>query len=302
MTAINDAHCHFFSRSFLERLAAEADIASEDPARSVTEQAGWDPPLGAAELADRWVQELDRYGVGRAGLIASLPGDEGSVAEAVSRHPGRFVGYFMANPTTEQSLARIEKVLSRQGMRVVCLFPSMHHYSLREPQVLELFQLLQDHPGTAVFVHCGVLSVGIRQKLGLKSRFDLYFANPLHLNRAAAECPRVPVIIPHFGAGHFREALMVASVCPNVYLDTSSSNRWIRYHPGLTLEKVFEQALDVIGPDRLLFGTDSSFFPRGWQQQIYETQRQALDQIGCAAAVQEKILHGNFERLFPLEP
>ena len=35
--------------------------------------------------------------------------------------------------------------------------------------------------------------------------------------------------LPHFGAGYFREALMLADLCPNVYLDTSSSNSWMRY-------------------------------------------------------------------------
>ena len=85
------------------------------------------------------------------------------------------------------------------------------------------------------------------------------------------------MIIPHFGAGFLRETLMAADQCPNIHLDTSSSNSWIKYHPGLTLEAVFRQALEVVGPDRLIFGTDSSFFPRGWQRQIFEQQKATLD-------------------------
>jgi uncharacterized protein len=91
---------------------------------------------------------------------------------------------------------------------------------------------------------------------------------------------------------------MAADQCPNVYLDTSSSNSWIRYHPGLTLDGVFRQALEVLGPDRLLFGTDSSFFPRGWQRQIFDEQRQTLDRLGVGAEAQQKIFSGNFQRLF----
>jgi predicted TIM-barrel fold metal-dependent hydrolase len=83
-----------------------------------------------------------------------------------------------------------------------------------------------------------------------------------------------------------------------VHLDTSSSNSWIKYTPGLTLEQVFKTALDVVGPDRLLFGTDSSFFPRGWQKLIYDQQRTALNAIGVADAVQKKIFGENFARLF----
>jgi len=73
--------------------------------------------------------------------------------------------------------------------------------------------------------------------------------------------PQVNFVIPHFGAGYLKEALMVASQCSNVYLDTSSSNSWMRYS-GVDLKEVFGRALAAAGPQRLLFGTDSSYFPR----------------------------------------
>jgi predicted TIM-barrel fold metal-dependent hydrolase len=104
--------------------------------------------------------------------------------------------------------------------------------------------------------------------------------------------------VPHFGAGFLREALMLADLCANVYLDTSSSNAWLRYYPGLTLTGAVRQALDVLGPDRLLFGTDSSFFPRGWQRTIFDEQRAALTHAGVAADVQARVFAGNFDRLF----
>jgi predicted TIM-barrel fold metal-dependent hydrolase len=86
-----------------------------------------------------------------------------------------------------------------------------------------------------------------------------------------------------------------------VLIDTSSSNGWIKYHPGLTLSAVFQQALSVVGADRLLFGSDSSFFPRGWVKDVFEQQSSALDEIGATAEVREKIFSGNFDRVFPLD-
>ena len=84
----------------------------------------------------------------------------------------------------------------------------------------------------------------------------------------------------------------------NVLLDTSSSNGWIKY-VGLSLAAVFRQALAVVGPERLLFGTDSSFFPRGWVRDVYEQQSSALDEINVSADAREKIFAGNFDRVFP---
>jgi len=74
----------------------------------------------------------------------------------------------------------------------------------------------------------------------------------------------------------------------------------MKYIPGLTLETVFRHALQVAGPERLLFGTDSSFFPRGWQRPLYDTQVQALDRLGVRSADADLIFGGNFDRLFPL--
>jgi uncharacterized protein len=295
---LNDVHCHFFSPQFFAGLAAQKGLKGDDPVASVTALLDWEHPRSAVALADRWVAELDRHHVARAAVIASAPGDEGSVAEAVARHSARLVGFFMLDPTGADAEARLNRALAHPGLRCVCLFPAMHRYALSDPRVQRMVGLVAARPGCALFVHCGLLSVGVRRKLGLPGRFEIRFGNPLELQGVALEHPEVPVIVPHFGAGLFREALMLTDACPNVYLDTSSSNGWIRYTPGLTLSQVFRTALDVVGPARLLFGTDSSFFPRGWNTDVFDRQRQALDEAGIDEAARAQIMGGNFDRLF----
>jgi len=270
---ITDAHCHFFSAGFFRALGRDVpNLPPGDAAETLPAKLGWDPPGDDAALADRWIAELDRHGVSRAMLIASVPGDEGSVGTAVARHPQRFVGAFMFSPLAPDADARLERAFTELGLKTVCLFPAMHHVRLDDPAVERVFAAAERHQ-RVVFVHCGVLSVGVRKKLGLPSRFDLRLGDPLAVAAVAVRHPQVPVVIPHFGAGFFREALMAADAAPNILLDTSSSNSWIKYFPGLTLADVFTRALECVGPDRLLFGTDSSFFPRGWQQGVAEVQR-----------------------------
>lgn len=294
-----DAHCHFFSTAFFTGLARQRTAATS--VQDLCRELAWDDPGTPATLADRWVKELDAHNVRRAALIASVPGDEASVAIAVARHPSRVVGFFMLDPSSADAPERTRRALSEQQLKGVCLFPAMHHVPLHDDRTLRVVEAAAAIPGAVVFVHCGVLSVGVRRTLGLPSRFDLRLGDPLALARLAAAFPRTPFVVPHFGAGLLREALMAADVCANIHFDTSSSNSWVRYTPGLTLEAVFTSTLAVLGPARLLFGTDSTFFPRGWQKGIYEQQKAILDALGIGAADQELILGGNFERLFPLE-
>jgi predicted TIM-barrel fold metal-dependent hydrolase len=289
-----DAHVHFFSPAFFALLAAQ----SGQPVEGIGRTLGWRIPASNEDLAAAWKQALDESGVTKAALIASLPGDEDSVAAAVDLHPDRFWGFFMANPVSPDGVERVQKALAGGRMQGVCLFPAMHRYPVSDPRVRPVFKAAAAHAGTIVFVHCGVLTVGVRRKLGLASLFDMRYSNPIDLHAIALEFPRMNFVVPHFGAGYFREALMLCDLCPNVYLDTSSSNSWIRYQPErLDLKDVFRKALEVAGPRRLLFGTDSSFFPRGWHAQILQAQTQALRDLDIGADDAKLILGGNLERL-----
>ena len=90
---------------------------------------------------------------------------------------------------------------------------------------------------------------------------------------------------------------MLADLCPNIWLDTSSTNRWIIYE-NLDLRAVLRRSIDVVGEGRLLFGTDSSFFPRGWHAEIFKQQIMALYELGLNKEQAEQILCLNLERVF----
>jgi predicted TIM-barrel fold metal-dependent hydrolase len=293
---VADAHVHFFSHGFFASLAEQKGVAVDQLGPLLNWQL---PPTDPRQLADAWVHELDRRGVEKACLIASVPGDGESVVAAVGRHPGRFYGYMMVNPVAPAALAHVQTALASGHLQGLCFFPAMHRYSIQDDRVAALLELLARQPRTIAFVHCGVLSVGVRKALGLPSPFDMKFSNPIDLHAVALRYPQVHFVVPHFGAGYLREALMLCDLCPNVYLDTSSSNSWIRYEEAhLDLRNVFRRALDVAGPQRLLFGTDSSFFPRGWNAPVFETQSKALYEIGVGEEVARLVFHDNLLRLF----
>lgn len=296
--AVSDAHVHFLSHSLFTVLAGQSQTLPRETAPdAIREMLGWYPPAEPERLAEEWVRELDRHQVARAALIASVPGDEGSVAAAIRTRPDRFHGYFMLNPLAPDALARATSAFD-DGLKGICLFPAMQRFSIADERIEPLLKLAAKTKGAIVFVHCGVLSVGIRKRLGVPSPFDLRFSNPIDVHPVALRHPGVRFVIPHFGAGYLREALMVCDLCPNVYLDTSSTNGWMQYAaPPLKLTDVFRQALQVAGPQRLVFGSDSSIFPRGWHARIFAEQAEALEQIGIGSSDAQAIFGGNLERL-----
>jgi uncharacterized protein len=291
--SIGDAHAHFFSHNFYAGLARQKKVSGAEALAPLLQ---WEiPSPDATALASRWVAELDRYGVTRAALIASVPGDEQSVSAAIAAHPDRFFGYFMIDPTQPDAVDRVRAAAASPHLHCVCLFPAMHTYSIVDERLVPLLEIASDS-GLAVFVHCGALSLGIRKKLNLPSQYDLRFSNPLALHPVALHFPKIRFVVPHFGAGLLRETLMLADLCPNVFLDTSSTNHWMSYE-GLDLRTVYRRALDVVGAERLLFGSDSSFFPRGWNEEIFRQQTTALYELGIEREQAARILHTNLEAL-----
>ena len=293
---VADAHVHFFSPAFFGSLADQKNA----PVEEIGAALAWNVPESVEYLADRWIVEMNHRGVDRAVIIGSIPGDLDSVGAAVERHPSRFRSITMVNPIHAGGDTRSPRALDDGLIQGVFLFPAMHRYSLHDTHVHSLLASLSGRNGGAVvYVHCGMLSVGFRRKLGLPCPFDMRYSNPTDLHEVALEYPHIAFVIPHFGAGYFREALMLADLCPNIYLDTSSSNRWMATQSGtLALSDVFRKALEVVGPKRILFGTDSSWFPRGWTQEIFDVQVKALQAAGADAESAKAIFGGNLTGLF----
>ena len=295
-----DAHTHFFSHRFFQTYArlAQHSLPAEAPLTAVAQRLGVEiPPDDPTHLAQRWVHEMDKYGIDQLVMFTSVPGDEHSVATAVSAFPERLIGYLMLDPTQPHAADVLRDGVQRHGLAGVTLFPAMHHFHASDARVYPLYQAATEL-GIPVFVHFGVLKVSIRDKLGLPNVFDLRYSDPIDLHKAAIDFPALNFIIPHFGCGYFREALMLGAQAPNVYVDTSSSNTWLTYMPShLDLKAVFAKTLQVFGPHRMLFGTDSNVFPRGWRQDIFRQQVEILCELQATQEAAAQILGGNIARL-----
>jgi uncharacterized protein len=300
---IMDAHTHFFSHQFFQTFArlARETLPTEAPLTAVAQRLGVEiPPEDATHLGQRWVGEMDKYGIERLVMFTSVPGDHDAVAVAAQAFPERITGYIMLDPTQPNAVDILRQGVQRQGLKGVTLFPAMHHFHAYDERLYSLYQAAAEL-GIPIFMHFGVLKVSIRDKLGLPNVFDLRYADPIDLHQAAIDFPSANFIIPHFGCGYFREVLMLGAQAPNVYVDTSSSNTWLTYMPShLDLKTVFDKTLQVFGPHRILFGTDSNVFPRGWRQDIFQQQMEILRELNTTRESVELIRGGNIARLLQL--
>lgn len=288
-----------FFRALIEQLPPHTDKASA--LKTLTDKTGLTLPPDSVEAHARtWLAELDEHDVDHAVLFASLPQEAKAVADAVSLGGGRFSGFTLVSPLSPGAETFV-RASADQGLKGILLFPVLHGYSMADERVRPVLVAAREKK-MAVVAHFGLLQVKLRDVLGLPKTYDLRHANPLDLAIRAHEYPEIPFIIPHFGCGLLRETLLVATHCPNVHIDTSSSNDWMKTQPGRpTLEDVLEQTLGVVGPRRVIFGTDSGIFPRGYRSDLKDRLLEALEAIGADESVVNQVMGGNACRLLGLK-
>lgn len=292
---ILDCHIHFLTRHIMEmwrrrrevenpRLAAAA-ARNHERHMARANNLRWEAPEDAEDAARRWLAELDRAGVSRACFMASPA--ENEELRAFLRHSERFIGLSWINATDPQAAAILHREHSA-GLVGVKLYPVSAGYHLQDRRCYPFYEAAA-RTGMFVLVHLGV-TVGYNA--------DLAYANPLDLHPVARDFPEVNFVVAHFGAGFMRECLMLAYQQENVHFDTSGSNNWMRTQvEKLTLKQVFERFLEGAGAERILYGSDSTNFPRGYRVNVLEEQIDVLEELDISDEQRALILGGNLKRL-----
>ena len=244
------------------------------------------------EQADRWAAEVDRHGLDKVVFVTG--GDSDHLAYLVNRHPDKFVGFAHHDPFEENAAEELERAVTELGMRGYKVLAPALDRDLDDEVAFPVWEVAAQH-GLPVLIHFGILGGGG----GVAWHQNI---NPLRLHDVAKAFPEVNFVVPHFGCGYVRETLHLCWACRNVHIDTSGSNQWIRWMPGdLTVKALFHKYLEAIGTERIIFGADSSWFPRGFPLRYLQDQIRDLVYLGVGHETMQKILAGNAARLLKIE-
>ncbi|WP_315899742.1 amidohydrolase family protein [Arthrobacter alpinus] len=260
------------------------DFADPEP---LSTDAGWE-----AE-ADRWKSELDTNGIEYAAFVTA-GGDE-SMTALMERGAGRFLGMAaMTDPFAPGAAKTFEDGVAQGGLRGLKLFAPLASARMDDEAGDPVWDVAARYkvPVLIHFGHCGSAG-GIAHNA---------FSNPASLERTAKRFPDVTFVIPHFGIQHVQEVLFLMWACPNVIVDTSGSNQWVRYMAQqLTLEDLFRRFYETMGPERIVFGSDSSWFPRGFARRYLSDQLRICWEMGMPEEDVQQIFGGNAASLLKID-
>lgn len=186
---------------------------------------------------------------------AILSGDNNLVLEWVTKHPDKFVPFYLPTipPPDAESLSKsLDSAISQSFKGVGELLLPLFGMSLNDERMFPLYARAEQL-GIVVEFHTGG-NVPYPKLFGYPE-FKILGANPLLLEKVVTEFPALKVVLCHMGYPFANEANHMAFTYPNVYIEISCANF------GKQLYNLLRNAMDMAGTDKLLFGSDAASRP-----------------------------------------
>ncbi|MBC8276018.1 MAG: amidohydrolase [Chloroflexi bacterium] len=203
------------------------------------------------------------------------------ILESIARHPKRLIGFCAIQPSAgDNALKELERCAQNGVKGIGEMRPDLQGFDLSDGKIMKpIIKAVIKHD--LIFLTHSSEPVG-HQYCG-KGTITPELIYPFILSS-----PDLKLVCAHWGGGLPFYALMpeVDRALSNVYFDTAAT-------PFLYKPQIFKQVADIIGSDRILFGSDYPLL----------SPRRIIDQIestGLSQKDKAKILGGNAQKLLSI--
>lgn len=195
--------------------------------------------------------------------------DNNPVVEAIEKYPDRFMGWIFVNPATgKDPVAEIEKFSSNPGVIGAKAHPYWHRYSVDRLDPVAAW--CKDH-GYPLLIHLG----------SMRGSGDY--------QRLPEKYPGLKILYAHAGIPYYKTLWKYIQGKKDVYIDLSS--------PYLN-EKLTRMAVDFLGADKCLYGTDGPYGEQAEGEDYdYGLIKARIDKLPLSEREFGKIFSENFESI-----
>jgi predicted TIM-barrel fold metal-dependent hydrolase len=203
------------------------------------------------------------------------------ILEAIARYPKRLIGFCAIQPLAgDKALKELERCARNGAKGIGEMRPDVQGFDLKDGKIMKpIIEAVMEHD--LIFLTHASEPVG-HQYCGKGN------ITPEVIYHFILSFPDLKLVCAHWGGGLPFYALMpeVDKALSNVYFDTAAT-------PFLYKPQIFKQVADIIGSDRILFGSDYPLL----------SPRRIIDQIestGLSQKDKAKILGGNAQKLLSI--
>jgi predicted TIM-barrel fold metal-dependent hydrolase len=302
---IIDSHVHIFSFPSFRDLSnhirtMEDAIAFRTRYPELYKRNATDEPI---DNTDELIRDMDKNGIDFA-IVQARVGriSNDMVADAAKRHPDRMAalarlghdqqsgGYLDdPGPVRDAAPAELDRCLGTLGMKgvgetSVRAFSTEIHPERIAKDIAGIMRIVEKHQVPIQFPTAWT-----------QFRDALYYGDPIWVDEVAGRHPTVPIILTKMGRSitrYFESAMVVAMRNVNVYFDVVGTN-----------PEHLRLAIDKIGADRIMFGTDWSTILH-WLRvpaTLHQIHLKVLDDARLTNAEREQVLWKTAAKIFKLD-
>lgn len=257
---IVDAHCHLWGHfvpceAWFETLVKTGVAVSGSKEGSVREII----TKGQMDLSgDLLVSDMDKAGIDKAiifpldfslysgrGKSVSLEEQHEIYSKATKRHPNRLIAWAGINPRRPDAAKFVNRAIKEWDMKGVKLHPCIGEFYPNDNTIYPVYE------------KCLELNVPVSIHTGPEAHpYHGKYAMPIYVEEVADAFPQLTIIMAHSGLCWWEEAVAIAAVRPNVYLDIAYWQIKCLARPIWGFYYQLRTMMDSVGPHKILFGSD----------------------------------------------
>jgi predicted TIM-barrel fold metal-dependent hydrolase len=213
----------------------------------------WDPE------GEALIRDMDAGGIDKTVLLpmdywilfgepkVSLESQLKAYADLQRRHPDRIIAFATVDPRRPDAVELLERAVKEWGLKGLNLYPQTGYF-MNEPNTYRVLEKASELR-LPVTCHTGQLGAApLRAKYG----------DPIHLDDVTQDFPDLVITAGHMAFGWHEQLFYLAGLRYNIMTDVSAWQDVSRANY-VKFCHVLRDALDRLGPNRVLFGTDNPF-------------------------------------------
>jgi predicted TIM-barrel fold metal-dependent hydrolase len=234
--------------------------------------------------SDRVPQVMAELGIDVSVLLPVGEEALGRARRMALDEPGRYVPFFWIDvANVERSVAELTAAAGEWGCKGVKFQLLLQHLYANDRRLYPVYEKCAEL-GLVVTFHTG--AVAFTEEFGIPHITK--YAHPLPADEVAFDFPDLRIILAHMGGNWHYEALIVAEKHENVFMDTAYLPFFCkRMLPDVTPAQIIERAVEVLGPQRILYAYEG-------------LPPSVIRELSIPRQAREQILGLNAARLFAL--
>jgi len=214
-------------------------------------------------------------------------------ADLQNRHPDKIIAFTTVDPRRPDAVDIVERSIKEWGLKGLNLYPQTGYF-MNEPNTYRVLEKASEL-NLPVTCHTGQLGAApLRAKYG----------DPIHLDDVVQDFPDLKVTAGHMAFGWHEQLFYLAGLRYNLHTDVSAWQDVAKANY-VKFCQVLRHALDRLGPQRILFGTDNPFVAalmstKDYADMIKDLPQNAPDGITFTEAEVNGILGDNAATILSL--